>query len=199
MTSSLSPTTSPPPSPVPRVGGSGSPAAAQRSFVARLMLHFGVPAADVEDAAHDVFLISCRRRIDLSGSEDRHGWLYLTARYVGLNRRRSLRREAARRSFPPDEVELEHEDGTSTPDEQLAAQQLCRLLAEGLEQLSDDQRSAVRCLLGGCSAADIAVEQRAPVATVASRVRVSRRALRRHLHRHGWPLPAALPDARRAA
>jgi DNA-directed RNA polymerase specialized sigma24 family protein len=163
------------------------------------MLHFGVPAADVEDAAHDVFLLSCRRRIDLSGSEDRHGWLYLTARYVGLNRRRSLRREAARRSFSADEAALEREDRTSAPDEQLAAQQLCRLLAAGLEQLSDAQRSAVSCLLEGCSATDIAVEQRAPVATVASRVRVSRLALRRHLQRSGWPVPPALPDARRAA
>lgn len=186
------------PSSLPR-GTSGSPAAEQRSFVARLLLHFGVPASDVEDAAQDVFLISCRRHLELASREDRHGWLYLTARHVGLNRRRSLRREAARRCFPRDEVELEREDGAGAPDEQLAARQLCQLLAEGLALLSDEQRNAVSHLLQGCSAADIAVEQRAPLATVASRVRVGRVALRRHLHRRGWPLSPALPDAKRAA
>lgn len=176
-----------------------SPAAEQRRFVTRLLLRLGVPAADVEDAAHDVFLLSCRRHLDLADGEDWHGWLCVTARYVGLNRRRAVRRESARRSFPQKELVLESEDRSLAPDDQLAARQLCRLLAEACERLSNEQQSAVRGLLEGGSAAEIALEQRTPVATIASRLRVSRLALRRHLHRRGWPVDPAQPAARRAA
>jgi DNA-directed RNA polymerase specialized sigma24 family protein len=163
------------------------------------MLRFGVPAADAEDAAHEVFLISCRRQVDLTGSEDRSGWLYVTARYVSLNQRRSLRRERTRRSCQPEALEGARAHASLAPDEQLAAQQLCQLLAEGVEQLSLVQRGAVCALLDGNSPADIAQEQRTPLATVSSRLQVSRQALRRHLHRRGWPVAAAPPAARRAA
>src|SRR5688572_31352206 len=127
MASVLPPNPLPLSSVPPAAGSSGSRAAEQRRFVTRLMLRFGVPAADAEDAAHEVFLISCRRRVDLAGSEDRWGWLYLTARYVSLNQRRSVRRESVRRCGPREELERASADAALAPDEQLAAQQLCQL------------------------------------------------------------------------
>lgn len=198
---------------VPRPPGASSAGAAeQRSFVTRLMLRFGLPPADAEDAAHDVFLISCRRQHELASREDRHGWLYLAARNVSRNRRRSLRREAARRSYQHDLpqrggardgatalVEPAADDAGVQPDQWLAARQLGELLAEGLEQLSDEQRNVVRGALDGQSPAELARELDAPVATIASRLRMSRLALRRHLHRRGWPLGPAATALQRAA
>ena len=161
----------------------------QRHFVTRLLRRFGVPPADVEDAAQDVLLISYRRQIRGDDGDDRRGWFYQTARYVSCNRRRARRREAARVHFGPLDVEAQRAEATVAADEWLESRQLCQLLARSLEQLRQEQRSVLLSnVLEGRSAAEIARELRAPLATVVSRLRVGRRALRRHLHRQGWPL-----------
>jgi RNA polymerase sigma-70 factor, ECF subfamily len=161
----------------------------QRRYVTRLVRRFGVPAADVEDAAQDVFLISYRRQIGLDGVDDSAGWFFVAARYVCLNRRRSLRREAARRCFVRADAEAESVPGGLAPDEWLASRQLCGLLEGALARLKPEQQSVlVSSVLEDRTATEIASEQRAPVATIASRLRVGRQALRRDLHRHGWPV-----------
>jgi RNA polymerase sigma-70 factor (ECF subfamily) len=169
----------------------------QRNFVTRLMRRFGVPAADVEDAAQEVLLISHRHRKEVDASDDRRAWLYQTARYVSYNRLRALRREAQRRSFAALEVEALRARAGSSPDDWLASRQLCALLTNALEQLRQEQRSVLLAsLLDEHSVAEIAIEQAAPPATVASRLRVGRQALRRHLHRRGWPVRPAAAEPR---
>lgn len=168
----------------------------QRHFVTRLMRRFGVPSADVEDAAQEVLLISYRQQKEVDASDDRRAWFYQTARYVSCNRLRALRREAQRRSFAPLDLEAQSADAGCAPDDWLASRQLCRLLSGALTQLRQEQRSVLLAsVLDEHSVAEIAVEQHAPPATVASRLRVGRSALRRHLHRQGWPLRPAAPES----
>jgi RNA polymerase sigma-70 factor (ECF subfamily) len=170
----------------------------QRNFVTRLMRRLGVPSADVEDAAQEVLLISYRRQKDVGADDDRRAWFYQTARYVSCNRLRALRREAQRRSFAPLDVEAQRAEAACAPDDWLASRQLCQLLSGALEQLRQEQRSVLlSSVLDEHSVAEIALEQDAAPATVASRLRVGRRALRRHLHRQGWPVrpvPAGSPS-----
>ncbi|HEU4580347.1 MAG TPA: sigma-70 family RNA polymerase sigma factor [Polyangiaceae bacterium] len=169
----------------------------QRSFVTRLMRRFGVPSADVEDAAQEVLLISHRREKEVDANDDRRAWLYQTARYVSYNRLRALRREARRRSFAPLDLDAQRAGTSCAPDDWAASRQLCALLTSALEQLRQEQRSVLLAsLLEEHSVAEIALEQAAPVATVAARLQVGRRALRRHLHRRGWPVQPAAAGAR---
>lgn len=168
----------------------------QRIFVTRLMRRFGVPSADVEDAAQEVLLISYRQQKEVDASDDRRAWFYQTARYVSCNRLRALRREARRRSFAPLDLEAQRSDPGCAPDDWLASRQLCQLLSGALQQLRQEQRSVLlAAVLDQRSVAEIACEQHAPAATVASRLRVGRRALRRHLHRQGWPVRPATPES----
>ena len=168
----------------------------QRNFVTRLMRRFGVPSADVEDAAQEVLLISYRRQKEVEASDDRRAWFYQTARYVSYNRLRALRREAQRRSFAPLDIEAQRAVADCAPDEWLASRQLCRLLSSALGHLRQEQRSVLLAsVLDEHSVAEIALEQHAPPATVASRLRVGRRALRRHLHQQGWPVRPTSPGS----
>jgi RNA polymerase sigma-70 factor (ECF subfamily) len=186
----------------PRRSSSGAPVRAlprlreQRDFVTRLMRRFGVPSAEVEDAAQEVLLISYRQAQQGDAGDDRRAWLYRTARYVSYNRLRALRREAQRRSFAPLDIEALRAEAGCAPDDWLASRQLCQLLSAALEQLRQEQRSVLLAsVLDEHSVAEIAIEQHAPPATVASRLRVGRRELRRHLHRQGWPVRPAAADS----
>jgi len=65
------------------------------AFVIRSLRRMGVPAADVEDAAQDVFVVAARRLADFAETHER-SFLYGTAARVASERARAARRQRAR-------------------------------------------------------------------------------------------------------
>ncbi len=59
------------------------------AFVWRMLLHFGVPTAEIEDACQDVFIVVHRRLGDLSTRSSPRTWLYEIARRVAADHRRA--------------------------------------------------------------------------------------------------------------
>jgi RNA polymerase sigma-70 factor (ECF subfamily) len=65
----------------------------QRDYVARSLVRLGIPAAQLEDACHDVFVVVHRRADDYDGACHIRTWLYGITRRVASDRRRSRARE----------------------------------------------------------------------------------------------------------
>ncbi len=62
------------------------------AFAWRILLHFGVPVDQVEDAAQDVFIVVHRRLDDWDRASSARSWLYGIARRVAADHRRSRAR-----------------------------------------------------------------------------------------------------------
>ncbi len=73
-----------------------------RGFVWRVLRHLGVPAADLEDALQEVFIVVHRRRAEFEGKSSIKTWLYAIAKMVYLSqRKRALgRRETLVANIP---------------------------------------------------------------------------------------------------
>jgi RNA polymerase sigma-70 factor (ECF subfamily) len=158
-------------------------AGVHRDFVRGLVRKFGVPAADVDDAAQDVFIALQRHASELLESETRC-WLYGAARYVSLNRLRSLRREAAYRCFSKRDMDEFIDRAALGPEDASVSRGVLKLLQHALEALNPEQSAAILLAdLEGYSAAEVARRAQVPTATVSSRLRVGRQLLRRKLRR----------------
>ena len=71
-------------------------------FVWRTIRRFGIPEAEIEDAAHEVFLVVHRRLADFDGQAAITTWLFAIARGVASNRRRSAHRREQREELAPE-------------------------------------------------------------------------------------------------
>lgn len=69
---------------------------AELPFVWTVLRRLGVPQDQVEDAAHDVFVVVHRQLDDFEGRSSERTWLYAIARRIAWRHRRSLRRRARR-------------------------------------------------------------------------------------------------------
>lgn len=131
-------------------------------YVWKTVGRLGVPAADVADAVHDVFVVVYRRRAEIDHGRSVRPWLFGIARRVAAGRRRKQRDVA---------VEVP-ERGTSGDAARLAGRDLLwRLLAE-----LPDERLEVVVLhdLEGHTGAEIAKQLGISVNTVHSRLRLAR-------------------------
>ena len=145
-----------------------------RRLVCRNLQRLGVPVADVEDAAQDVFIVFSRR-IDEIERERERAFLLGTATLVALSRSRSLRRRREQ------ERELFHEHALPipTPEElQEARERLCTF-----ERLLGSLRAESRALLTQVDLEDVprgmlAKNLGLPLGTVQSRLTRARAELR---------------------
>ena len=129
-------------------------------YVWRSLGRLGVPHAELDDAAHDVFLVLYRRWNDVDRSQPLRPWLFGVARRVAAGLR------AKRRELPSD-VEVR------APDDPNAAQR--DLVWRALDQLDDDRRAVVILHdLEGHTGAQIAAMLGIPANTVHSRLRLAR-------------------------
>jgi RNA polymerase sigma-70 factor, ECF subfamily len=152
------------------------------AHVRRRVRACGVPHADVDDAAQDVFLALERRRAELAQHPELRGWLDVTARWVSQNRARARRRESKRRCDLGDALDRAVAERSEEPDRLLSRRQTCSAFQRALRSLRAEQREAIwLAALEGYSAAEIAADVDAPVATIASRLRLGRLRLRRLL------------------
>jgi RNA polymerase sigma-70 factor (ECF subfamily) len=134
----------------------------QREFdyVWRTLGRLGVRTADLDDAAHDVFVIVFRRWDDIDPGKPIRPWLFGVARRIASHRRRK-----------PDEI-AEPVDSPAPVDGSLAARDL---LWKALAMLDDDRREVVVLHdLEGQTGAEISRLLDVPVNTVHSRLRLGR-------------------------
>ncbi len=148
-------------------------------FIWRLLCRLGVPQADVDDAAQQVFIVAAQRLDDIPADRERT-FLYGTA----LRTAASLRRDQRRRSRwvesgPADSPSLE-----PTPHEELERRQALAFLDEVLGQLGDELREVfVLCEIEELPASEVANITGLPPGTVASRLRRARHKFDEHARR----------------
>ncbi|HVK66614.1 MAG TPA: sigma-70 family RNA polymerase sigma factor [Polyangium sp.] len=155
-------------------------------FVWRSVRRLGVPDADADDAAQQVFIVLSRRLDEISAGSER-AFLFGTAMRVAMQVRRTMRRRG--------EVSLSGEDETPGPSleppdmgpdaEELLAQRRARvMLDEVLESLPLDVRAVfVLFELEEMRVPEIASLLGIPLGTAASRLRRGRELFQAELSR----------------
>lgn len=149
------------------------------SFVYRVLRYLGVRDADIEDLAHDVFVVLHRRFDDYDATRPIRPWLFGIAY-------RTARRHGERLARSPEVDAGESVVASSGPgaDEQLAAARAWRKLQRALQQLPWEQRAAVIMHdIEEHTAPEIAAALDQPLNTVYSRLRLGRKKLARLLAR----------------
>ena len=105
-------------------------------MVWRSLRRLGVAPHALDDAAQDVFLVLHRRWLDFQHQSSLKTWIYGILLRVASDHKRRARRERARWSPEPSELE----SPTETPDRILQQREASRLLHVALSQLDDKER-----------------------------------------------------------
>lgn len=163
-------------------GATADPATLYRThatFVWRMLRRLGVPQAHLEDAAHEVFVVVCRRRGDLRDPALARSWLYGIARRVALESNRRGRRESG------------HADPQSIaapdpgPERDAQTQQAAQLARTLLGQVDERFRTVlVMAEMESMTGPEIAAALELKLNTVYSRLRVGREQFQAALARH---------------
>jgi RNA polymerase sigma-70 factor (ECF subfamily) len=150
-------------------------------FVWRVLRRLGVPVDQVDDAAHEVFVVACRRQHDLYDPEYERSWLFGIARRVAMESRRRDRRH--RDLSPPGVVASATE--ASAPDQAIERAQMAELARELLAQLDGPRRDVfVLAELEAMTGPEISKALGIKLNTVYSRLRKARAQFERALHRY---------------
>ena len=156
---------------------------AEAAFVLRILRRLGVPEADLEDAAQDVFLVVHRKLPEYDARSSLRSWLFGIASRVALARRRRahVRHEVPRADLDP----LDPAPRASDAAERLDAR---ALLLHALERLDDEKRAVfILYELEGFSMAEVAAAVECPLQTAYSRLRLARDSVRRSIERKDRP------------
>lgn len=133
---------------------------------------FGVVDRELEDAAHDVFVIVHRKLADFDASRSARAWLSGIAWRVAADTRR---RAHHRRETLDDRAGVDRAAPLPAPDDVLAAREARDLIEQALAELPLDQRAVlVLCDLDGASGPEAAEALDVPLNTVYSRLRTAR-------------------------
>jgi RNA polymerase sigma-70 factor, ECF subfamily len=130
----------------------------------------GVPAADVEDAVHDVFVVAHRRYATYDSSRPLRPWLLGIAFRIAAQWRRQRRHEVG-----VDEPGRDVPDAGEAPDVAAESREVRSQLHAALSQIDLHQRAVVVMHdLHGIAVPQIAAELGVPLNTVYSRLRLGR-------------------------
>jgi RNA polymerase sigma-70 factor (ECF subfamily) len=152
---------------------------AHLDLVLRRLRRLGVPAADLDDAAQDVFVVAARRIDDVMTDRER-AFLLGTAARVASTRRRAARRRREDVTDLFDEHDPEHVRADAVSDRAL----LRPLLSSMLGELGEDTRAVfVLAEVEELPAPEIARELSIPLGTVGSRLRRARSDLKQAARR----------------
>jgi len=139
-------------------------------FVWRLLRRLGLPEADVDDAAQQVFVVAASRLGNIPKGSERSFVFGTALRTAATLRRNQRRRQRWIETRPADCAA----DG-SMPDELLERRQALAFLDDVLGELPDELRVVfVLCELEELNASEVSVLLGIPVGTVASRLRRAR-------------------------
>jgi RNA polymerase sigma-70 factor, ECF subfamily len=139
-------------------------------FVWRLLCRLGVPHADADDAAQQVFIVATQRLSQIPSTGERT-FLYGTALRTAGTLRRNQRRRA--RWVEPGAADCVSPE--PQPDAELERRQALAFLDEVLQRLPDELREVfVLCEIEELTAPQVAAIAGIPAGTVASRLRRAR-------------------------
>jgi RNA polymerase sigma-70 factor (ECF subfamily) len=163
---------------------------AECSYVWTTLKRFGVPDRDLEDVAHDVFMVVHRQLGQYDTSRPLRPWLCGIAFRVASDYRRLARNRRER--LDAAEGEIETEDPGPSADERLTTEQSHALALKALETVEIDQRVVfVMHDVDGATMPEIARSLGIPLNTAYSRLRLARERLqtaaRRIQRRQGEP------------
>lgn len=145
---------------------------AHSAYVWRVLRHCGVPDSDLDDAVQETFLVVFRRLPEFRGRASMRTWIYAVAVRVASTRRRSERREVARRERAGERM---HGGAPVDPEDALAKAEAARLVDEILEQLDPAKRSVfVLAEIEGVKVPEISKILGVNPRTVHSRLRLAR-------------------------
>ena len=149
-------------------------------FVWRCLRRFGVPAADADDAAQQVFLVAADKLADVPVERER-AFLFATAARIAANARRSIRR----RQTAYDSLSQAPEEPGVSQDELSDQLRARALLDQVMADMPDDLREVfVLFEIEEISIQDIATTLDIPIGTVGSRLRRARQAFQQAVTRH---------------
>ena len=138
-------------------------------FVWRALLHFGVPTAQAEDAAQEVFVILHRRLAEYDGQTPLRSWLWGMCRRVAQTQRRGVARTERRSDVAP------APQPSMPPDAALEQKQAVDFIERFLGGLSEELRPVfVMMEVEGMSAPEVAAALDVKINTVYSRLRLAR-------------------------
>lgn len=146
---------------------------AHYASVWRLLRRFGVPVAQLDDAAQEVFWVAARRFADIEAGREK-AFLYGVALRVASNelRRASANAEATR---PLGDFELVLSDPSPNPEESFEQRRALALLERVLERLPIELRTVLVLFeLEGLEVSKIAEIEGLPLGTASSRLRRAR-------------------------
>jgi RNA polymerase sigma-70 factor (ECF subfamily) len=143
-------------------------------YLWRTLRRLGVPDADLEDAAHDVFIVVQRRLDDYDSARPLRPWLFGIALRIVSERRR--RRATQPWELPAGKTQVAAvPDQSPSPEASLAAEQARAAVHRALESVPLLQRAVVIMHdLDGYSAPEVAEALGAGLSTVYSRLRLGR-------------------------
>lgn len=151
------------------------------ALVWRSLRRFGVPAAEVDDAAQQVFLTLSSRLAGVPPDKERSFLLGACLRVAANSRRR----EARRPDRPSDELDQRADDAPG-PEDALVSKQRRAELDRALDELPLDQRTVfVLFELEGFSLPEIAESLAIPLGTATSRLRRARDRFEAWVERRG--------------
>jgi RNA polymerase sigma-70 factor (ECF subfamily) len=149
-------------------------------FVWRCLRRFGVPAADADDAAQQVFLVAADKLSEVPVERER-AFLFATAARIAANARRSIRR----RQSAYDSLSMAPEEPSVSQDELSDQLRARALLDQVMADMPEDLREVfVLFEIEEISIQDIAATLDIPIGTVGSRLRRARQAFQQAVTRH---------------
>jgi RNA polymerase sigma-70 factor (ECF subfamily) len=110
-------------------------------FVFRNLRRLGVPAAQVDDAVQEVFLVVHRRQGELAECASVEGWVFGVVLRVASDHRRALRRKSPHAQGGAVDPETLADEGAIGAEEQAARSEAAALLHALLAALDEDKRA----------------------------------------------------------
>lgn len=170
---------------------SGAPASIRASFDALYRTHapfvsnalrrLGVPAASIDDATQEVFIVVIRRLHELRAGMTERAWLYAIAQRVAWNQRRWVRRKGSSTALSSDASAA-----NGSPLENAIRRERCTMLLEFLDELDEPRRLAFILMeLEQMTGAEAHAASGVNPNTLYARQRFARQALRLFLTRRG--------------
>lgn len=155
--------------------------AAQLPFVWRTLWRLGVPERDLEDVAHDVFVVVYRKLGDYDPTRPLKPWLFGICFRTALDRRRKM---SIARETPSEHVDVVDEQRRDAPS-LVERNEKKALVHKALSTLPLEQRAVfVLHELDGLPIPECALVLEAPVNTLYSRLRLARAAFSSFVEKH---------------
>jgi len=143
-------------------------------YVWQSLRRLGVPAADLEDLAHELFLVVHRKLTDYDASRPIKPWLFGIAFRVASDHRKKL----ARRGEHGDTVEELRAASEASPETQTVTRQAIELARRALGTVDEEARAVfILAELDGVAVTDVATSLEIPVNTAYTRLRRARLAV----------------------